>query len=64
MNENQKHLYEMMDNYFYDCKQNGVSDFRIWCEDNIENEEQETYMEMIADHVDAIAYSLYLNITK
>ena len=39
MNENKKALYDLMENYFYDCEQNGYSDFETWCEDNIQNDE-------------------------
>ena len=44
MNENKKALYDLMENYFYDCEQNGYSDFETWCEDNIQNDEQESLL--------------------
>lgn len=59
MNEDQKHMSDMMENYLYDCQENGTSDFEVWCEDNIENNEQKNLLYKIKNHVDAIANLLY-----
>lgn len=60
-NNNKKALYDLMKNYFNDCEQNGYSDFNIWCEDNIHNEEQESLLYEMQEHVNAIAGILFLN---
>ena len=60
MNENKKVLYDLMENYFYDCEQNGYSDFETWCEDNIQNDEQESLLYEMLEHVNAIAGILFL----
>ena len=46
--------------YFYDCEQNGYSDFETWCEDNIQNDEQESLLYEMLEHVNAIAGILFL----
>jgi hypothetical protein len=51
-------VLELMENFFHDCGENGVSDFKTWCEDNV-TENQEAIVENIADAVDRIAYKLY-----
>ena len=60
MNENKKALYDLMENYFYDCEQNGSSDFETWCEDNIQNDEQESLLYEMLEHVNTIAGILFL----
>lgn len=60
MIENKKVLYDLMENYFYDCEQNGYSDFNVWCEDNIQNEEQESLLYEMQGNVNAIAGLLFL----
>lgn len=51
-------VLELMENFLHDCGENGVSDFKTWCEDNV-TENQEAIVENIADAVDRIAYKLY-----
>lgn len=50
-----KVLYDLMNNYFVDCEISGHSEFKTWCEDNLENTVQEQMLEKIQAHVDAIA---------
>jgi hypothetical protein len=59
MNNNKKALYDLMENYFYDCERNGHSDFRVWCEDNISNDEQQSLAFEMTEHVNAIADILF-----
>lgn len=59
MTKNQKVLYDLMEDYFYSCKQNGYSDFEVWCEDNIENELQKDLLFAIVEHVNSIAWLLF-----
>ena len=54
-------VYGLMQNYFYDCELHGHSDFEVWCEDNLENDEQNRLFLEIKEHVDAIA-DILLNI--
>lgn len=61
MDKNKQKLYDLMENYFYDCEQNGYSDFGIWCEDNLDNDEQESLLYEMRDHVNTIAGILFLN---
>ena len=51
-------VLELMENFFYDCGENGVSDFKTWCEDNV-TENQEAIVENITDEVNRIACELY-----
>ncbi len=50
-----KVLYDLMNNYFVDCEISGHSEFKTWCEDNLENAAQEQMLEKIQAHVEAIA---------
>lgn len=60
MNENKKVLCDLMENYLNDCKQNGYTDFEEWCEDNIQNDEQESLLYEMQEHVNVIAGLLFL----
>lgn len=51
-------VLELMENFFHDCGENGVSDFKTWCEDNV-TKSQESIVENITDEVNRIAYELY-----
>lgn len=51
-------VLELMENFFHDCGENGVSDFKTWCEDNV-TKSQESIVENIKDEVNRIAYELY-----
>ena len=59
ISEDKEALYSLMANYFYDCHMNGHSEFEMWCEDNIENDEQKKLFNAINDHVEAIADILF-----
>lgn len=59
MDKNKKALYDLMQNYLYDCERNGYSDFGVWCEDNLENKEQELLLFEIVNHVNAITEVLF-----
>ena len=59
ISEDKETLYSLMANYFYDCHMNGHSEFEMWCEDNIENDEQRRLFSAINDHVEAIADILF-----
>lgn len=59
IHEDKEVLYSLMANYFFDCHMNGHSEFEMWCEDNIENDEQRRLFNAINDHVEAIADILF-----
>lgn len=59
MNRDRKAMFWQLQNFLFDCESNGVSDFRVWCEDNLETPEQEKLLESIADHVQAVADILF-----
>ena len=59
MDEAKKTIKGLIENYFYDCEQNGYSDFDVWCEDNINTEQEEKLFNEVKDHVYAIASILY-----
>ena len=59
MDDNKKALYNLMENYFYYCEVNGHCEFEMWCEDNIENDEQKKLFNAINNHVEAIADILF-----
>ena len=59
MNRNKKALYGLMENYFYYCETHGFTDFEMWCEDNLENDEQESLAYEMKEHVSAIAGLLF-----
>lgn len=54
-----KHLYELMENFFYDCSENGVSDFKTWCEDNIDTANEQSLLDDIYEEVNHIASKLF-----
>lgn len=60
MNNTQKHLYGLIETYFYNCENFGCSDFVIWCEDNLENDEQKALFNKIKNEVNYIADKLFL----
>lgn len=59
MDKNKKHIADLIENFFYDCEQNGVSDFNVWCKDNLENAAQLDILELVANSVQTIANELY-----
>lgn len=59
MNKDKKAIYDLMENYFYYCEENGHCEFEMWCEDNIENDEQRKLFNAISVHAEAIADLLF-----
>lgn len=60
MNNAQKHVYGLIETYFYICENFGYSDFTVWCEDNIDDDEQKALFDKIKDEVNYIADNLFL----
>lgn len=60
INNDRETLCDLLENYFYHCKMNGHSEFEMWCEDNLENDEQRRLFNNINDHVEAIADILFI----
>lgn len=59
MNKDKEALYNLMENYFYNCELYGYSTFESWCDDNLENEEQKRLMLEMESWVDNIAWLLF-----
>ena len=59
MNENKKRVLELMESYFYDCENNGISDFDVWCEDNTSNDEQVELINKLKSSIENIAFNLF-----
>lgn len=59
MNEVQEKVYGLMENYFEDCKINGYSDFRVWCEDNIDTINENALVADIYQDVNYVADKLF-----
>lgn len=60
MNEDKRIVYDLMNDYFQDCEEYGYSDFAVWCEDNLDTVNQESYAFEIAESVNTIAGILFL----
>lgn len=54
-------VFGLMENYFEDCKNNGISDFQIWCEDNTNTLEQDLLIARLKNNIEEIAYKLFEN---
>lgn len=57
--ETKKAMFDLIENYFYDCEVNGHSEFRVWCEDNIGDGAQRELFEKLCDHVEVISDALF-----
>lgn len=60
MNEDKRRVYDLMNDYFQDCEEYGYSDFAVWCEDNLDTVNQESYAFEITESVNTIAGILFL----
>lgn len=49
----------LVENFIEDCKLHGGSDFKVWCEDCLEDEEQSALAERLYEAVNTIADILY-----
>lgn len=59
MNKAQFKVYGLLEAYFEYCKENGYTDFRIWCEDNIDNINEDRIVDSIYQEVNYVADKLF-----
>ena len=59
MDKTQEKIFDLLENYFEYCKTNGFTDFKIWCEDNINNINENKLVESIYMEVNYIADKLF-----
>ena len=60
MDKTQEKIFDLLENYFEYCKTNGFTDFEIWCEDNINNINENKLVESIYREVNYIADKLFI----
>lgn len=59
MNETQEKIYGLLESYLEYCKTNGYTDFRIWCEDNIDTINEDALVEDIYEEINYVADKLF-----
>ena len=60
MDKTQEKIFDLLENYFEYCKTNGFTDFEIWCEDNINNINENKLVKNIYMEVNYIADKLFI----
>ena len=60
MDKTQEKIFDLLENYFEYCKTNGFTDFEVWCEDNINNINENKLVESIYMEVNYIADKLFI----
>lgn len=59
MNDDQVKVYGLLENYLEYCKENGYTDFRVWCEDNIDTVNEDNLVWEIYQEVNCVADKLF-----
>lgn len=59
MNEVQTKIYELLESYLDYCKENGYTDFKIWCDDNIDTIDEDYLLDKIYQEVNYVADKLF-----
>jgi len=59
MNETQEKVYGLLGSYLEYCKTNRYTDFRMWCEDNIDTINEDALIEDIYEEVNYVADKLF-----
>ena len=59
MSDAQMRVFELFESYMEYGKENGYTDFRIWCEDNIDTVAQDALVQDIYQEVNYIADKLF-----
>lgn len=59
MNETQEKVYGLLENYLAYSITNGYTDFKTWCEDNIDTINEAVLLEDIYEEVNYIADKLF-----
>lgn len=47
-------LFDLLESYMMYCREDGYTDFHVWCQDNIENVNQEALLSEIGDKVNEV----------
>lgn len=59
MNKAQFKVYGLLEDYLEYCKENGYTDFKIWCEDNIDNINEDRIVDRIYQEVNHVVDKLF-----
>ena len=59
MNDIQTKIYGLLESYLEYCKENGYTDFKIWCEDNIDTINEDWMVDKIYQEVNYVADKLF-----
>jgi hypothetical protein len=59
MNDVQEKVYGLLESYLEYCKGNGYTDFKIWCEDNIDTIDEDRIVDSIYQEVNYVADKLF-----
>lgn len=59
MNNAQEELYGLLEGYLEYCREYGYTDFKIWCEGNIDTVDEESVMYEIYQEVNFVADRLF-----
>lgn len=58
-NKAREKVFGLLENYFEEGRRNGYHDFKMWCEDNIDNDIEKRIVEKIANEVNTIGTWLF-----
>ena len=58
-NKAQEKVFGLVESYFEEGRRNGYHDFKMWCEDNIDNDIEKRIVETIINEVNAIGTWLF-----
>lgn len=59
MNDIQNKVYGLLENYFEYCKENGYTEFDVWCKDNIDTVDEQWLVDTIYQEVNYVADKLF-----
>ena len=59
MNKTQRKVYELLEEYLEYCKENGYTDFEVWCEDNVDTLDEDTLVHRICQEVNYVVDKLF-----
>lgn len=59
MTKTQRKIFDLLQSYFNYCKSEWYTEFEVWCEDNIDNTDEDVLAGMICSEVNYIADKLF-----
>lgn len=59
MNDVQEKVYGLLESYLEYCKENGYTDFKIWCVGNIDSIDEDYLIDKIYQEVNYMADKLF-----